>query len=144
MSNIYYISFEYTAISDFEMRIYFNAEHNDDQIIPSTEFKNRTIILKCHKGEDQTFSEKNAYIDIDLYNELKIYDKLHYDIIINLIAFKQNGSLECELATYCKIIPETKGDKTVYKIKPEQQKLKIKNNWYEMHDVYGFPLDNSS
>jgi hypothetical protein len=40
MSNTYYISFEYTAIKDFDIRIYFNAEHNDNEIIPSKEFKN--------------------------------------------------------------------------------------------------------
>lgn len=58
-----------------------------------------------------------------------------------MIALKSTGEIECVLATFCKIIPEIKNEKTVYKIKADLQKLKVKNLWFEMHDIYGFTAD---
>ena len=112
--------------------------------MPSDNFKSKIITIKVDKGNDVCFSDKRACIDMDYFNDQKIYDKLHTDVIIELIAYKENGDIECILATYCKIIPEIKGERTIYKIKSEYQKLKIKNHWYEMHDIYGFPSDSTS
>ena len=112
--------------------------------MPSEPFKSKIITIKVEKGSDISFTDKKAYIDMDYFIENKIYDKMHTDVIIELIAYRDNGDIECILATYCKIIPEFKGERTIYRIKSEYQKLKIKNHWYEMHDIYGFPSDSST
>lgn len=115
-----------------------------NSFIPSDEYKSSTINIRNMKaGTDVDFSSREACIEVDNLNDKKIYDKQLGDIIIEMIAFKPNGEIECTLATFCKLIPENKNDKTVYKIKCEMQKLKVKNYWFEMHDIYGFTTDQT-
>ena len=67
--------------------------------MPSEHFKLKIIKIRNEKGSDICFSDKRACIDMDYFNEQKIYDKLHTDVIIELIAYKDNGDIECILAT---------------------------------------------
>jgi hypothetical protein len=64
-------------------------------------------------------------------------------VVIECVAYKDNGVVECILATLCKLVPETKNGKMEYKIKADSQKLKIKSFWYDMHDIYGFSSDTT-
>lgn len=127
-------------------------------------------IKNLKKGNDIDFSSAEACIDIDEYfnNKNKIIEKDYYDIVIELKALKENGDVECIFASYCNLIPVNLDKKNVdlnskmlpayfdsnspfsssrfgVKIKLDIQKLKVKNNWFKLHDIYGLdPTDDSN
>lgn len=148
---IYYISFKYTSLYNFDVKIYFNATENfdsknknEDDFIPSEQCKQLTVFISNIKaGKDETFLEKEAQFDSSFLQENKIFDKQYHDMIIECIVMKKdskgNQRIECKLATYCKII----NDKNETKLKSDTQKLSVKGIWFEMHDVYGLE-DNSN
>jgi len=49
------------------------------------------------------------------------------DLIIELIALKENLTQECVLATFCKVIEERVDNKIIYKVKVDSQKLNVSN-----------------
>ena len=112
--------------------------------MPSKNFIEKTLIFENIPAGDQTFFDKNAKIDFKFLEENKIFDRQHYDLIIELEALKENGEIECNLVCCSKIIPENHNNKNDFKIKTEGQKLIVKNIWFEMHDIYGFNSDNNS
>ncbi len=146
---IYYISFKYTSLYNFDVKIYFNAtenfdKKNEDDFISSEQCKSLTVFISNIKsGKDETFLEKEAQFDSSFFQDNKIFDKQYHDMIIECIVMKKdskgNQRIECKLATYCKII----NDKNETQIKPYTQKLSVKGIWFEMHDVYGLE-DNSN
>ena len=73
--------------------------------------------------------------------ENRIYDNRHSDLVIELIAFKDDNSVECIFCTFCKVYPEQSGKN--FKIKPEMQKLKVNHTWFDIQDIYGFTSDNN-
>ena len=76
------------------------------------------------------------------FEKNKIFDIKFYDLIIELEALKSDDSVECNLITSFKMIPENNNFN--FKIKQESQKLIVKENWFDMHDIYGFNADAAS
>jgi hypothetical protein len=76
------------------------------------------------------------------FEKNKIFDIKYYDLVIELEALKNDGSIECNLISSFKLIPEN--NKNNYKIKQETQKLIVKDTWFDMHDIYGFNSDANS
>ena len=73
--------------------------------------------------------------------ENRVFDNRHSDLIIELVALnEENNSVECIFCTFCKVFPDAGGKN--YKIKPEMQKLKVNNTWFDIQDIYGFTSDN--
>jgi len=73
--------------------------------------------------------------------ENKLYDNKHSDLVIELVVFNESNAVDCIFCTFCKIVP-TEGGQS-YKIKPEMQKLKVANSWFDIQDIYGFTADNN-
>jgi hypothetical protein len=92
-------------------------------------------------GNNITFSNPNVFFDLQFYLENKIYDNRHSDLIIELISVTEENSIGCIFCTFCKIFPDQEGNS--YKIKPEMQKLKVANSWFDIQDIYGFTSDNN-
>jgi hypothetical protein len=109
--------------------------------VPFEPFKETTCQAYCEAGTDINFMDNNVYIDMDYFNQNKRYDKEYHDLILEFTANEEIPEKECKLATLCKITRETSENIIKYKIKAEQQKLRVKNFWFEMHDVYGFSTD---
>lgn len=112
-----------------------------ETFIPSEALRSKTCSVICEAGKEQEFCDKAITVDIAYLNQNKIYDILYHDLIIELIGLKDDQETDCVLATMCRFIPETKNEKTVYKVKADQQKIKVKGFWFEMNDVYGFSAD---
>lgn len=146
--NIYYITFTYTSLTPFKAKFYFNAYHayengekKKDSFISYDPFLNLTCSSYCEAGTNIRYLNDSIFIDIDYFNQNKKYDREYYDIILEFTANEDIPEKECKLATMCKITRDTSGEMIKYKIKAEQQKLRVKNFWFEMHDVYGFSTD---
>jgi hypothetical protein len=91
-------------------------------------------------GNNINFSNQNVFIDLQYFNENKVYDNQHRDVIIELIAMgPDQKNSECTFCTFCKIIP----DGNSFKIKPEMQKLKVSEIWFDIQDIYGFTNENN-
>jgi hypothetical protein len=89
------------------------------------------------------FFAKDAVLDMQYFMENKLIDNNYFDIVIEMQVFRPNKTLECSFATFAEILSEIKNEKPVFKIKSKAQKLKVKNNWFEVHDIYGFSADLS-
>lgn len=57
------------------------------------------------------------------------------------MALTEVNTVECIFCTFCEVIPDQGG--ASYKIKPELQKLKVANSWFDIQDIYGFTSDNN-
>jgi hypothetical protein len=151
---VYYITFTYSSEKDIVAKFYFNAEMSTNKdsfhkyqlilyisFIPTENFKNMVLITQCGKGNNIDFLDKNVYIDIDYFEQNRIFDTQHTDLIIELSALNNENKIECYFATFCKLIPDTTGLKK-YKVKPEMQKLKVNDSWFDLQDVYGISSEN--
>jgi hypothetical protein len=136
--------------------------HKQNEIQPNENFK-LIKITNIKKGNDEWFFDKEAFINVDEYlnSPNRKTDKDYFDIVIELSPFKENGDIECTFATYCNLIPfnlnninieanpaeEDALPKTFnfkrmgVKIRADFQKLKVRNNWFKLHNIYG--LDGS-
>lgn len=153
--NLYYITFVYTSVQPFKANFYFNASHNmsnnrnngsdstpeQEIFIPTEKFADKTLSIMCEPGKEQEFSDRLICVDLNYLNENKIYDIQFFDLIIELVGTREDDKKGCVIVTLCKIVPEVKGEKTTYKIKAEQQKIKVCGYWFEMNDVYGISAD---
>lgn len=143
---LYYISFKYTSLKPFDCSIYLNA--SEDFSSPISLYKqsdafgnNKIIIHYVPAAKDQTFLEKEAQFDVKYFLDNKIFDKKYYDIIIECTVYhKENNTIECILSTYCKIMKINVN----YQIRCEIQKLKVKNTWFDLQDVYGLEDNNNT
>ncbi len=90
-------------------------------------------------GNNLTFFNPIINIDIEYFLNTKIFDNRHSDVVIEMIALSEKNVPECVFCTLCKIYP----DSNSYKIKPEMQKFKVNNTWFDIQDVFGFTSDNT-
>ena len=151
--NIYYISFTYTSLYNFNLHIFFNSTENFEQsnkntnnnaidnYKPSLPLQDKTVVIdNVPSATNEKFLDKLAKIDLNAFMNEKLSDKLYHDMIIECVVLK-NEKVECVLSTYCKII--TTQDNRV-KVKVDIQKLNVKGIWFEMHDVYGLEESSSN
>ena len=152
--NIYYISFTYTSLYNFNLHIFFNSTENFNQLNeniknnnttynykPSVPLQAQTVVIKnVPAAINEKFLDKNAKIDLNEFINEKLSDKSYHDMIIECVVLK-NEKVECALSTYCKII-KTQDNRV--KVKVETQKLNINGNWFETRDVYGLEESNSN
>lgn len=145
-----YISFKYTSLRNFDLKISLNSQFKNNDIEIN---KNFPIIYKTNieKSNECIFFDKSVYFDSNKYfindKDLINIDKGCYDIVIELIVKNENEEVECSLASFCNLIPFKKeNDSLSAKIKCDIQKLKIKGVWFDMHMVFGLDtsIDNSS
>ena len=138
--NIFYISFKYTSLYDFDVNIYFNPEEHFDNkeeeyFKPTENFKN--YILKANNvksGTNEIFLEKECKMDLNYFIENKIYDINLNDMIIECIIKKNNKKIYIlELCSKIIKIP----NKDEFKLKVDNEKIQIKNKWYSIQDIYG-------
>ena len=138
--NVFYISFKYTSLYDFDVNIYFNAEEHFDNkeeeyFKPTENFKN--YILKANNvksGTNEIFLEKECKMDLNYFIENKIFDINLNDMIIECIIKKNNKKIySLELCSKIIKIP----NKDEFKLKVDNEKIQIKNKWYSIQDIYG-------
>lgn len=145
----YFISFKYSSKYDFDLVIFLNAEEDfqhkfsERDFFPSKFF--REVIEKKNVkggGNNLLFLEKDCFIDLEKYNENKLFDKDYYDLIIECLT-KQN---KYKLAIYCRIIScynYNNSNNENYKIKPIKSKICLKDIWFDSQAVFGLENENS-
>ena len=122
----YYIKFNYDAITDFDCQIILLVTQKN------LDSKNGILIKNVPKGINQNFSSKDAIIDIeDLIQKKSENRNNEFDLCIKLI------SVNNIFVNLCSVFyDKMKGE---YKIKVEIQKLKFKDFWIDLDDIF----DNS-
>lgn len=152
--NIHYIVFKYTSLLDFKVKINFNAILKNDEIMCNQSLP-PIEICNLPKSDENTFFQKEAFIDIENYfikhKDDIISDRGYFDVIIELLALKENGEVECVFASFCNLVPfkndnNSSSNTFSSKIKCDLQKLKVKSCWFEMHSIFGLDpnIDSSS
>lgn len=137
--SLFYITFNYCSIKPFDCAIYLNAEENFSSnnalFKQSDPFANHQIrILNVPIGKEQTFFEKEACFNAKYFHDKKTFDKLFNDIIIECSIYnKEKKKIDYVLATYCKILKSNDN----YQLKSEMQKVRVRNVWFDMREVYG-------
>ena len=122
----YYIKFNYDAITNFDCQIIFLVNYKN------LNSKNGILIKNISKGINKNFNNKDAIIDIeDLIKKKSENKNSEFDLCIKLIS-EDNIFMNLCSIFYVKI-------KEQYKIKIEIQKLKYKDFWIELNDIF----DNS-
>jgi len=114
-----------------------------DSFIPSQNFQNCIISVNLKQGNNIQFLESNVFFDVEFYQQMKIYDNQHHDLIIEMLAFTNdsNSTVESIFCTFCKFYPDHQSQ--TFKIKPDMQKLKVNQSWFDIQDIYGFTSDNT-
>lgn len=145
--NIYYISFTYTSLYNFNLHIFFNACENKSELENEHNVKYKpnlrleTLVINIENvfsGKNERFLDQQAKVDLMMFNNEKIFDKEYHDMIIECVVMK-NEKVECILSTFCKII---KVKENGYKVKTDLQKINVRGVWFEMHDIYGLEETN--
>jgi len=110
-NNIYYLSFLYDALLNFDINIYFNCQkkfendlknfnHTNSIIsglnfgifVPSDFFKNRVISKKnIPIGQEMKFFDKNIFLDWNLFSHNKTQEENSIDIVIEMIPLIENN-----------------------------------------------------
>ena len=155
--NIYYIKFNYDSLVNFDCYINFNIKKNKKRkhlkqkenhelcYIPTPPFSEKQIIIKnLEKGKNKEFSNKEAFFDLDFYEEKQNGEEIKEenkedinDIGIEFTPIYDEGSNENEkneivFVSLFKI--EKKEDEL--EIKCVSQKLKKHKYWFELKDIY--------
>ena len=116
-----------------KIRIFFS-------FISSPNFAHMTMGGDVPCGEKLEFMNKNVQFDANYFLTYKEYSKDLYDIILELAAFDQFNNIECEFATFCKLVPTYDSKTKMLKhlnLKIDKQKFKYNGEWYIVHDAYG-------
>ena len=154
----YFIKFKYDSLVNFDCHINFKVVKNplkkalnklvnvqgERYILSyiSVNPLNKQIIVKnLPKGENMDFSNENAFIDIDVFNELSdefgIYKK-EYDISIEIVPILDKNSEdfkdknEIVFVNLCNLGVHNGH----YVIKTVSQRFKIYGLWMELFDVF--------
>ena len=152
----YYIKFKYDSLVNFDCHINFNVKKNKNKkllpkivnvqaeryelsYIPVNPLYEQVIIKNLPKGENMEFSNKEAFIDIDKFNNIEIgQNNKQYDISIELVPIFDKNSEEykdkneivflnlCNLGVH----------NGHYVIKTMSQKLKTYGLWIDLFDVF--------
>ena len=152
----YYIKFKYDSLVNFDCHINFNVKKNKNkkllpQIIniPAEKYElsylgcdnsyEQIIIKNLPKGENMDFSDDNAFIDIDKFNNIHIgQEQKEYDVSIELVPIFENNSEEYKekneivLVNLCNLGVQNGR----YVIKVIKQIFKTYGLWIELHDVF--------
>lgn len=138
-NGLYYLSFEYSSKTNFNLKIFFNAKEDFSNVFsiedfyPSEYFRNKIIkITDISPGDSHLFNTLK-YKLINLDELIKKFDinSEYYDFVLEfeVIYFK--------LAKYYNIIASKNENNNSFEIKHQNTKLKIKNKWYDSHYIYG-------
>ena len=155
--NIFYIKFNYDSLVNFDCYINFNIKKNKKRkhlkqkenhelcYIPTPPFSEKQIIIKnLEKGKNKEFSNKEAFFDLDFYEEKQNGEEIKEenkedinDIGIEFTPIYDDSSIENEkneivFVSLFKI--EKKEDEL--EIKCVSQKLKKHKYWFELKDIY--------
>ncbi len=154
----YYIKFKYDSLLNFDCHINFNviknpkkksltklinvqAERYELTYIPCDPLCEQIIVKNLSKGENMEFSDQNAFIDIDKFNNLSNElwgDLKKYDISIELVPILEKNSEdfkeknEIVFINLCNLGVHNGH----YVIKTVSQKFKTYGLWMELYDVF--------
>lgn len=132
----YFLKFIYSSKYDFDLLIFLNAiedfshKYSDNDYYPSEYFLNKIIDIKnIQKGNNIEFLDKNCSINLEEFNENKMYDKNYYDLVIECFVKNKYKLVYC-----CKILlfNENRNE-----IKIQEKKIWIKNNWFNCNIIFG-------
>ena len=161
LNHKYYIKFKYDSLVNFDCHISFNVHRNKEKkllpkvvnipaekyelsYIPCNPLSKQIIIKNLPKGENMDFSFKEAFIDIDEFNNMIIPEqKKEYDISIEFVPIFEKDSEdykdknEIVFVNLCSLGVH----KGHYVIKTMGQKLKTYGLWIDLYDV--FDLSNN-
>lgn len=129
-SNIYYLSFTYDALLDFDMNIYYECEKkftNDLKnfnsqnciiqgfdfgiFVPTGFFSEKTIRkIDVKNGQDVTFNDRSVFLDWEMFRANKSSSLENYtDIVIEFIPHLDNAnSNKVAFYSLCKFYEENK------------------------------------
>ena len=149
--NIYYYTFKYTSLLNFEAHFHLNSTFSGINLVCNPNFPS-IIIKNLNRANEDNFIMKEAFFDMTKYysnKNLIISEKSYYDLIIELKAFKDTGEEECSYITFCNFIPfklDENSESFSVKIRCEVQKLKIRNYLFEVYSIFGLDpsIDSSS
>lgn len=123
-----------------------NASLQGLDYVPQKIFSDKSKTFKIPISEAEvTFEHPDLFIDITFLEENKKYENNLFDLVLqtNCVNYDKVDSNKikdrCSLATAFKIYAHG----TEYKTRIESQKLLVKGNWFEMHDIYGMVADNN-
>jgi len=151
--SLYFISFEYDSLLDFNLSIYFNATKipnvnslTQPHFTVGRNFANNTIQLICQRGEARKYSDQFLFVDVDFFIQNKIPLNDSFDVIIEMASYSAPNKIESKLATYLNISEEVINAerRTIHKIKVIKQEIFIEGKWLIMHDVFGLPGESAS
>lgn len=81
--------------------------------------------VKSQKGLKLRFADSLVVIDVNYFMKNRQEINGSSDLIIEMVAFKEDGTEECVLATFCKLVEERIENQLVIKAKVDSQKLKV-------------------
>ena len=152
----YYIKFNYDSILNFNCFISFKVKKNDSKnnfpniinisperyvlnYIPVSQKFNTIIIKNLPKGQNKQFLDKNAFIDLNLFNtSVRGNDKKEYDVSIEMVPIIEKGSLdyknknEIVILNLCDLFIHNGH----YEIKIKEGRLKSYGLWFRLNDVF--------
>lgn len=142
----FFISFNYSSEKIIYCNFYFNTNFTpmgNMFFTPTPAFTNNIIKLSIPPGNNLRCEDKNLKIDIDYFIKNKLYDKNLTDLVIELFVMDdKQQSIECILATFCKIV--SKPNTNNFETKFICQKCKVMNSpWYNLEDIYGLTSDEN-
>lgn len=143
LRNIHYISFNYDALVDFTLNLYFNAkkniqERNPASYLPGKNFVDKTVSVRCVKGHNVAMLDRALNIDIDYFKGAKEVSDDAFDVVIELVPDVRTPNNEQILfVTLCQIVEEVlDNNNSIFKIKTELQKFKSMNMWIDVFDLF--------
>ena len=152
----YYIKFKYDSLVNFDCHISFavqrnkkkkllpkainiSAERYELSYIPCNPLYEQIIIKNLPKGENMDFSSKEAFIDIDKFNNIHIGElKKEFDVSIELVPILEKNSEEYKgkneivFINLCSLVVHNGH----YEIRTVRQKLKTYGLWIDLYDVF--------
>ena len=132
-NNMYYLSFIYDALLNFDLNIYYNCRKNFQNdlknftnqnsiiqgsefgiYIPTEFFKNKVVSkTSIIGGQDMKFFDKSVYLDWNLFSQNKVQEENIIDVVIEMIpiienSHNNNATSKVAFYTLCKFSEENK------------------------------------
>ena len=156
--NIYYIKFNYDALVDFTVNIYFNAKRTNEASSPfKSSDKFSSLNFQCLKGHNISVFDTSYKIDMEYYKQNKEIIENGCDLVIEFIPdIRTNDNEPILFLTLCELTDEKESSNDLsglvssssnivcssisvtlpMRIKVESQKLKTMGMWLEIFDVF--------
>ena len=153
----WFIKFNYDSLVNLDCYINLNVSQNPNHkhekklhslsYFPSLNLENKGIVIKnLPSGENVEFFNKDAFIDINNYFNLKIDGPKYYDLCIEFVPIFPPGSPELAdgneiiFVTLCNFEKHNILNNS-YDIKCNLQRLRTHEIWIDFHDIFDSSLE---